>query len=139
MSSKTLHNARMRQLHAALATRGLMDSKRDIIAEATNGHTDRASALSLSELTAVIERVNGKPGTSAPREGDRQRRYIISMAHELGWKTEDGRADMQRINAWCEQYGKYHKPLNDHDTTELSIIIDQFQKAYTHHLTKPRP
>ncbi|MAX23412.1 MAG: hypothetical protein CMJ19_02815 [Phycisphaeraceae bacterium] len=57
---------------------------------------------------------------------EKMRLKIISMARTIGWEAAQ-RADMDRINNWCEKYGQYKKPLNDHTYNELTNLVSQFQ------------
>lgn len=127
MSTRTTD---MKRLHASLNQLGLMDDKRHIIAEFTAGRTNSARELTDAELHQLCQGLG--VGTVKP-PGDKMRKAIISMAHELGWRLA-GKADMQRINNWCIAKGKYHKKLNDHNMKELTELVTQFQIVYEKHL-----
>ena len=69
-------------------------------------------------------------------EGNKMRRYILSMCYKMGWtitKTSlDGKGtyddpDYERLNNWCVKYSYLHKPLNDYAYSELSRLVTQFQ------------
>lgn len=119
-----------RKFHATLNQLGLMDDKRDIIMEFTAGRTDSARALSNQELRELCEGLN--VGRAIP-PGDKQRKAIISMAHEMNWRKA-GKADMPRINGWCNTYGYLKKDLNSYTVAELPKLVTQFKKAYKDHL-----
>lgn len=57
---------------------------------------------------------------------EKMRRKLISMAHTIGWQSKE-KADMNRINKWCVQYGQFKKELNEHTYDELTHLISQFQ------------
>lgn len=57
---------------------------------------------------------------------EQMRRKLISMARTIGWE-KGNKADMKRIDAWCFQYGQYHKSLNTHTYEELVHLVSQFQ------------
>jgi len=57
-------------------------------------------------------------------------RKMLSMAHEMLWETPEGKADMERINAWCEKYTEQHKKLDDLKTDELPAVVTTFTKVY---------
>ncbi len=42
--------------------------------------------------------------------------------------------DMERVNGWCMNYGKFKKPLMEHTHDELSILITQMEKVYSDYL-----
>lgn len=127
MSTRTTD---MKRLHATLNQRDLMEDKPHIISEFTNGRTNSARELTDAELHELCLGLH--VGTVKP-PGDKMRKAIISVAHEMGWRTA-GRADMQRINNWCISKGKYHKKLNDHNMQELNELVSQFQIIYKKHL-----
>jgi len=131
--SSSITTQRIRHIHAALAHRGLMAEKKELVRQFTNGRATSTKDMTASELTAMLQHLNG--GTvPAPREGDRQRKYIISMAHEMGWKLPGGKADMQRIDQWCMKYGHLHAPLNDHLGADLAKLVTTFKKVYDNYL-----
>lgn len=58
------------------------------------------------------------------------RRKIISMAHQIGWQLPaygKPKVNMEKLEGWCLKYGQFHKPLNDHNETELAKLVTQFQ------------
>lgn len=119
---------KIRQFNALLTTLGMQDEKRYLIAEASAGRTSSTKELTLPEMDGLIAQLNSlTPKTVKP--GDKQRKRIISMAHELGWRNT-GKADMPRINEWCISTGQYKKPLMEHSVEELSNLVAQFTKMY---------
>ncbi|PQJ09515.1 hypothetical protein CJD36_019955 [Flavipsychrobacter stenotrophus] len=87
-------------------------------------------------------------------EEDKKRRKILHFAHLLGWyegvntssvnkkatltmsseQPPRRKLDMEQVNGWCVTYGKYKKPLNDHCSEELSVLITQIEKVYKAYL-----
>lgn len=134
MSTET-RTKNMRAFHATLNQLGLMDDKRYLIERMTNGRTNSARELTDQELCDMVAHLNSKQPYNEPYKlpGDKMRKAIISMAHEMGWRLA-GKADMQRINNWCVAKGKYHKKLNDHNMQELTELVSQFQIVYQKHL-----
>lgn len=129
---------RIKKIHATLAYRGLMDMKAELVTDFSNGRCQSMKDMQLSELTELLRHLNS--GNEAPpTRGDRQRKRIISMAHQMGWQVDGQKADMKRINEWCVKYGKWHKPLNDHTTLELNELVTQFEIMYTKSMTHGQP
>lgn len=60
-------------------------------------------------------------------KGEKMRRRILSMAHEMGWQIQGGKIDMQRVNGWCERYGGFKKVLNKHTYLELVKLTSGFE------------
>ena len=85
---------------------------------------------------------------------DIRRKKIIHYAHLMGWYegvnnmsvnkqpgiTGDGaspprrKINMAQIDGWCMTYGKFKKPLNEHNSAELSILITQMERVYEDYL-----
>jgi hypothetical protein len=120
----------MRAFHAQLNSLGLMDDKANIIKQFTNERTSSARELTDQELYQLLQGL--QVGAVKP-PGDKMRKAIISMAHEMGWRKA-GRIDMLAINTWCINKGKYHKKLNDHNMQELTELVTQFKIMYEKHL-----
>lgn len=132
MKSTDIKTQYIRRVHAALAAKGMMDDKMDLVKQFTNGRATSTKDMRVGELHSLIDHLNGKESPSAA--GDKMRKHIISMAHQMGWELPNGRADMPRIDAWCVKYGKYHRPLNEHNNAELQEIVTQFNIAYQQHI-----
>lgn len=82
--------------------------------------TGGAANKFIADLVALA----GKPDVA-----DRQRKLIISHAYKLGWVTPAGKADMERIDRWCCQYGRFAQPLMVHNIEELAKLAAQFRKV----------
>lgn len=122
-------------------------TKEEVIREFTAGRLDAngnpgnmitASLTDLSvgefhELMLRLQRFNGVP------PGDKMRKAIIADAYNMRWTVNMGGgtivADMHRINGWCIKYGPFKKPLNDHNITELPLLVTVFKKVYEDFLT----
>ena len=126
--STTLKNAKLQQLHAILAKKGLMDEKATMVQAISDGAHTSSKDLSVGQLSALITQLNSGAQVVAAPAGDKQRKHIISMAHEMGWKLPDGKVDMHRINNWCIKYGHLHVRLNDYEGEELSRLVTTFKK-----------
>lgn len=130
MSTET-RTKNMRALHAQLNALRMMDDKVAILKTITDNRTGSARELTDAELQKAVDHLSQyRP---KPKPGDKMRKAIISMAHEMGWRVA-GKADMQRINNWCVASGKFHKRLNDHSLTELTALVSQFKIVYEKHL-----
>jgi hypothetical protein len=119
-------------LHAELGKRGLMEMKADIIGEFTNGRTNSSKELTdaeARELIRILPNPSKGEGSWKPKPGDAMRKKILAMAAEIGWKN-NGKIDVQRVNAWCEKYSSFKKPLNAHTTEELNKLVNQFERFY---------
>ena len=61
----------------------------------------------------------------------KMRRKLISLCYDILWVDDNGKADIKRLDQWCQKYGKYKKKLNDHVSSELQVLITQFEKMNT--------
>jgi hypothetical protein len=117
-----------------------MPQKETLVASFSNARTTHAGELTHAELRELCNylqsQTSPQPSKNGEAEGaNRMRRHIIAMAHEMGWKLPNGKADMQRINGWClQQFGK--KALNKYDYKELTKLVSIFKKVYRQFLEK---
>ena len=125
-------NKTMRAFHAQLNQLGLMDLKPCLVEDFSAGRTSSARELTDDELRAGVIYLNQRSPQQVP-PGDKMRKAIISMSHEMGWRVA-GKIDMLRVNNWCIAKGKFHKKLNDHNIQELTELVSQFQIVYEKHL-----
>lgn len=114
------------------------EAKAELVSQYSEGRTESTTALSMEEARQLLLHLapdgnNPAPGKTKTNGGARMRRNIIAMAHEMGWKLETGKADMERVNAWClKQFGK--KKLNDYTCEELPKLVFAFKQVYKHFL-----
>lgn len=64
---------------------------------------------------------------------NRQHRYILSIAHQLGWVVYHNGLkkmvpDLERLGAWLRKYGYLHQPLKAYTAEQLPKLITQFEK-----------
>jgi len=75
--------------------------------------------------------VNSQQYTGGHGDGsDYGDQFTNSQTHELKTSPAPGKIDLPRLDAWCEKYGEFHKPLNSHSFPELCKLVTQFQKVY---------
>lgn len=122
-------------IHVLLAKRGLKEEKAGIVLTYTNDRSSHVSEMSKKEAATLIQHLSGesKFNNSVDR-GEKQRRYIIAMARQMGWTTTDGRADMVKINSWIAKYGHLNSTgknttLNSYKAEHLTKLVSQFQQV----------
>lgn len=137
----------IKQFNTLLSKLKMERLKRQIISHATDGRTDHTKQMSKTELDDVISDLYDikDQGKTSFKAGQRQRRRIIALVHQLPpklmftyWSEEKGKrlVDMDKLNNWLIEKGKYHKPLNDHTPAELSPVIVQFENMLKGYLKK---
>jgi hypothetical protein len=123
----------------------ITEMKRDLIFEGTNGRTDRTKKMTNTELKGVIAGLNLMQSHSDFKAGNRKRRRILSLCHQFPphldftyWDTEKEcrMVNMERLNTWLVEKGKYNKKLNYHTPLELSKVIVQFENILKGYLNQ---
>lgn len=112
-------------------------TREELISEFTSGKKTSLKELSSWEYKEFIAWMNVMIGSKTQKPvptwrdtpENRMRRKIIALFVTMGYKTGD-QSDMNRINEWCEKYGRFHKPLNDHSITELTLLTTQVETYY---------
>jgi len=130
----TANKQQKQRLWAAAKARGMTnDSLRELIFDATGQRTDRSSAMSGPEIEQLIADINRLGETKK----NKMRRKLLALAHKLGWQVVhngQAKADMKAVDDWCQHYGQYNKPLQEHSYKELCNLISQFEKVYASYL-----
>lgn len=137
---------KLRQLMAIFNQKGLdEEAQRDLIHTHTNGRTQSKREMTNHEAQLLINNLNQgyvrpQPQQQKTLPGDRQRKKIIGLFRSMGWE-KDGKADMERIQAWIVKYGKYNPAkLNQYDLNDLPALVSQveiFYQDYIRSLSKP--
>ncbi len=131
MYPKIDHKDRKR-LFAILGKLGLKEDRASIIEDHTQGRTGSVAELYDHEANSLISFLQSTVKDSA----DKQRKKIIYYFRAMGWETEDGAADMKRINEFCIEKGYLNKPLNSYTKAELPKLVSQVHLIYKKHLEK---
>lgn len=132
----------MKRLHAELnklPLRGddLKEYKAELVRQYTNGRETSTTMLYATEADKMIRDLQRiAPPNPEALIADKKRKLIIHYARQMGWETEDGKADMERIDAWARNYGHGHKGLNEYTLTELSRLVWQMERVYKQFLAK---
>jgi hypothetical protein len=100
----------------------------------TGGRETSTTRLYFTEAGMMIKHLKKLDPTEAA--ADKMRKKIIGMAHEMGWETSPGKADMKRLDDWCKKFGYKHKSLDNHTYHELPALVTQFMNGpYKHHIS----
>lgn len=127
------NNQQKAAIHAILRKMGMegdIEYKRNLVIEYSKGRCTSTSDLYYAEAQELINGLNKATGqTDDEIRANNMRRKIIGIARAAGWE-KDGKADMERIDAWCRARGQFHKGLNEHTYNELPALVTQFEKAF---------
>jgi hypothetical protein len=123
-----------------LHSKGLLEASSDLAMQYSNGRTTHISELTKQQANELIKALvpsqatNNMHAVQAER-CNQMRRKIISMARQMGWHTtcpNTGRlkANMERIENWCQNFSYLHKGLNQYTYQELPQLVSQFTIVY---------
>lgn len=97
-----------------------------MVASFSHGRATSSKDLYTAEAAAMITHLKAQDPDEISAE--RQRRKIISLAHEAGYRVPGTKkVDMKRLDEWCKKYGHGHKSLNNYTLKELPALVTQFQ------------
>lgn len=97
--------------------------------DATGNRASDVTQLTTAEANALIKSLLAQLKVE-PDPDDVMRKKMLHFAHEMGWKFTTGQVDVKRVDAWCQQYGQFHKPLMEHNSAQLASVVTQFENVY---------
>jgi len=123
--TKQIENWQIKRIQTVLRVKGLVDSKLDLFdSVSSDGRIINSTKdLRYEEANQLISTID-KIGVQKYDAANQMRRKIISCCRECGW-TKNGKADMDRINAWVLKYGYLGKPLMEYNSLELPKLVTQ--------------
>lgn len=138
-----INKAQIIAVRAALARKGLMKVKEDIIRGASGGRTSSTAGLTMEEARSLLMALNSDRPEPA---NDLMIRKMMAQAHEMGWVKKVKRVgksgnieevkDYSILYGWIEKYGYLKKPLRDYSYKELPKLVGQLEKVYNGYLNK---
>lgn len=135
---RTLAPWQSKRLHQLLNQTGKMNEKAELVKHYTKDRTTSSKEMYYYEVASLIAHLESYQNTFSksaaaapvPDAADKMRKKIIALAHEMKWELPGGKADMQRINNWCVNSGRFHQPLNAHSDVELAHLVTQFERVH---------
>lgn len=132
----------LRCCQALIKKLALHAQKENIILGFSNQRTTHLKELSSNECNALIAYL--KKQDPQEQQAETMRRKIIAIARSMGWQktmvSTDGelrvKADMQRIDAFCQKQGFLHKKLNQYLYHQLPKLVSQFEAVQKDYLKK---
>lgn len=104
---------------ACLTKHGMQGRRHALCWEFSKERTESSKELTDSEALDIITHLEGST--------IKMRRKLISLCYDILWVDGSGKADVSRLDNWCQKFGKFKKKLNDHNTGELQLLISQFE------------
>lgn len=137
------------QIHAILSKFNLMDDKRRIISEISNGRTESTTALTFQEAQNWINAMNKaiqRPVQKKENPGQKMINSVIAMAREMGVITRQQvvkpgvglvwESNYDRFNKWMLESSCLKKRINDYTYEELNKLVSQYKAIYADWLKK---
>ncbi len=130
----TLSKKKLIAVNTLLSKNKLMDDKKEIVLEYTNGRTDSSRQMHDNEAAQLIGYL--QKITAPNLKEEKMKNKILSLAHEMGWELPNGKVNIDRVNAWCTKYSPWHKELDKHSLKELPTLVTQFENVYKSFIKK---
>jgi len=127
-TSATATKGQVACIRTMLAKLHLAADKEAIIAGASQQRTTSTRELSTAEATLLIRWLKSQDPEEVSAE--KMRKKIISQARGMGWIAPNGKADMQRLDAWMQKSSYLKKKINQYQYTELPKLVTQFERVY---------
>lgn len=110
------------------------EGKIEMVQGFSGGRATSSKDLFSDEAAAMIKHLKSVDPTE--KSAEKMRKKIISMAHEMGWTSAPGKADMKRIDQWCTKFGYLKKHLDSYNYNELPKLVTQFEQGpYNHYIS----
>jgi hypothetical protein len=147
-------------IESKLKQRGFDCDRAEMISDFTNGKKSSLKSLNSHEYREFINHLNRIIANTAPKvpqsaihnpqsaignpqsaiQKDWQqtpenimRRKILALFYKMGYRA-NGKTDIQKVNTWCANYGRFKKELNAHKHDELTQLVSQVEKVYKSYL-----
>ena len=117
------------------------DVRQDLAYQYSQGQSSSTKDLTQQQAQQLINHLNHlaknvTTNTAVP-QGDKMRKKILSICHEMNFADATGKLNMANVNAHCIKVGYLHKPLNAYTTTELPYLVTQYEQILkTYYATK---
>jgi len=126
-------NAQLQKIHVLLRNNGLIDDKKELVAQLTNGRTESTRFLTKAEATFFIQRLCDID----PLE--KQKKSVIHLAYVAGIiygdTPEDYQINKAKLDMFLKERGTVKKELAKMTYAELMKVHRQFE-AMTKNIQK---
>jgi hypothetical protein len=125
----------IKYVRGLLSRAGLTDYKDEIALSFTSGRTEHLTGMTYAETQEIIAYLKGILNMPQDTPVEKQRRKILSLAHEMKWHLPGTRkVDIERVNHWLMTRTAFKKPLNDLLYNELPVVVTAFNNVYVSYL-----
>lgn len=119
-----------------LRANGFDYDRLEVVEMFTQGKKHSLTELSEWEYREMLRWMNShlsnqpKTISDVSQRCDKMRKKIIAILCKMGYKTPQGKADMNRIGAWAIKYGSTHRTFNAYSYKELTELVTQAELMY---------
>jgi hypothetical protein len=132
-------------INVAIKKKGLIDDKKKIISDASNGRVTSTKDLHFDEAHSLLMFLNADTDNNQEKI-DKQVRKLFAIAYDLKWISErsvignggklEKKKDFSVLYKWVKSYGYLKKELRDYNEKELPRLITQLQQVAGYYLNK---
>jgi hypothetical protein len=137
---KPVTTAQIKKIHVLLNQRGLMDKKRDLIHQVSDGRTSSAKELTVNEARYLINFLLDEEGESKKLQAVFRAIYFLAFKMDIiyGETDEDYHMNIAKLNMFCRERGSVKKNLTEQNLIEMRKTHRQFEAMYTKFNNKKR-
>lgn len=133
----SINKGQIKAIHTLLSQLKMSNDKefkQDLVKQFTSDRETSTTKMEYKEAQELIGRLKELVGQTPEQiRSDAMRKKIIHMARRMQWERA-GKADMERVNAWCNKSGYLHKSLNEYTYNELPALVTQFEQVFKSYL-----
>ena len=138
-TQKMVSQPQIRKIHVLLCQNGLMDEKKGIINNLTNGRTSSTKEITSGEAQQLISYLH-----TDDRVAEEKRKVVHSLIWDVACKMEFIYGDTQedyeinkaKLNVFCRTRGSVKKNLTQMSLPELKRTFTQFKSMYKTYLER---
>lgn len=117
----------LKVLHYLLNNNRMMDYKKDLVLEYSNGRCESSKQLTEAEAGMLIDHLKSVDPS------DKERKKIISICYQIGMiygdSVEDKKMNQAKVYAFIQKIGYLKKPLNSYSRSELPKLVYQVEQV----------
>lgn len=122
-------------MHSLLHQLGLMDQKKDLVEQCTNGRTTSSREMSRDEADYMIRLLKAQ---KQERTG-KQIGKVVHLLCLMGYVRDNGQPNYDRINKFIQNIGSRNPrqvKLNYLTVSELNAVVTQVEQIYRKSIEK---
>lgn len=125
-----ISNAQLKKIHVLLRQFGVMEDKKELVLQFTNGREESSRKLTMEEAKNLLSHLSQYDPL------DRMRRKVFALAYSAdiiwGDSKENRQINIAKLNMFLREKGTVKKDLNKMNKVELIKVIGQFEQIKKH-------